>query len=341
MLTQEQVLEIREALEKSKRPFIFFHDDPDGLASFVMLYKHVQRGKGRVVKAFPNIKQELADKVQAYGADAVFIVDIAMVEQEFIDSVGVPVYWIDHHEPQEREGVHYYNPRINTGENIPATVLVRQITQENIWIAAIGALGDWHWPHFIEEYRAKHPELLPAEIRTEEKALFESPTGTLVQIFSFILKGQSQKMLQNIKVLTRIEAPEEILKQTTSKGKYLWKHYQQVLQEYNKLLKKALEKEPERGVLVFTYEQDKLSLTKDLANELLYRVPQTIIVLGRRKSGEVRCSLRANHLNLRELLEKALEDIEGRGGGHEHACGAAIKEEDFERFVEKLREPSR
>jgi len=40
---------------------------------------------------------------------------------------------------------------------------------------------------------------------------------------------------------------------------------------------------------------------------------------------------------LLEGLTRALIGIEGYGGGHEHACGAAIKKHDFKRFVENLR----
>jgi len=340
MLTETQVKEVKQALEKSQRPFFLFHDDPDGLASFLMLYRHVGKGKGMVIKAYPKITDFFVSKVADYGADTVFILDIALCEQEFIDGANVPVYWIDHHDPQKMERVRYFNPRENSGENIPTPVLCRQITEDGLWQATVGAIGDWHFPHFADEFRKKYPDLLPKNIKTAEKALYEAPIGELIKIFSFVLKGNTSIVRKNIAIMTRIDEPDELLKQTTSRGKFLWKHYKTVLREYNLLLEKAMKSKADNGVLVFTYEQDTLSLTKDLANELLYRIPNTIIVLGRRKSGEFRCSLRANHLNLKELLTKALEGIRGKGGGHEHACGAAIAEEDFAKFVDKLKELS-
>ena len=36
-----------------------------------------------VLKAFPQLKVEHAEKVEAFGADKVFILDIAMADQEF------------------------------------------------------------------------------------------------------------------------------------------------------------------------------------------------------------------------------------------------------------------
>jgi len=37
-----------------------------------------------------------------------------------------------------------------------------------------------------------------------------------------------------------------------------------------------------------------------------------------------------------DSLEKALVGIDGYGGGHEHACGAAIKKHDFKKFIENI-----
>ena len=36
-------------------------------------------------------------------------------------------------------------------------------------------------------------------------------------------------------------------------------------------------------------------------------------------------------------LSKSLEGIEGYGGGHEYACGAAVKKKDFKMFIDNLK----
>ena len=105
MLLDKQVLEIRSAIEKSERPFFLFHDDPDGLASFVMLYKKYGKGHGMAVKSVPRITTFFGEQALRHDADAIFVLDVAMVDQEFIDMVKVPVYWIDHHTPLERKNV--------------------------------------------------------------------------------------------------------------------------------------------------------------------------------------------------------------------------------------------
>ena len=50
----------------------------------------------------------------------------------------------------------------------------------------------------------------------------------------------------------------------------------------------------------------------------------------------MKCSLRAAH-PIVEPLQRALQGINGHGGGHPQACGALVKEEDWERFLENFR----
>jgi single-stranded DNA-specific DHH superfamily exonuclease len=61
-----------------------------------------------------------------------------------------------------------------------------------------------------------------------------------------------------------------------------------------------------------------------------------MVIITRNKSGEMKCSLRGK--NVVVYLKKALEGVEGRGGGHPDACGAVIKEEDWDKFLTQFKE---
>ena len=334
MLNEKEILQIRDELETCKRPVFFFHDDPDGLASFLLFYRHIKEGKGIVLKARPQLTEMLAIKAVEYGADKVFILDIAMVDQEFIDAVKAPVIWIDHHPPMQRDRVKYYNSRLKENMNTPVSYMCYQVVHADEWIALAGCIGDWYMPDFFEEFRQKNKGLLNEANKIGE-IMYETEFGKLINAFSFNLKGGTSEVSKSVKILTRIENPDEILSQTTPRGKLIYKKYELIDKTYQELIKKAL-KVKKGKILVFTYTEDKLSLTKDLANELIYRFPDSIVVLGREKSGEVRCSIRANKINLPNAIQKALLGVQGYGGGHESACGASIKKEDFERFLENL-----
>jgi single-stranded DNA-specific DHH superfamily exonuclease len=337
MLTDKQIDEIRDELKHCKRPIFFFHDDPDGLCSFLLFYRYLGEGKGIIIKTRPQISEMFARKVEEYGADKVFVVDIAIVDQEFIDAARVPVVWIDHHNPLERNKVKYFNPMLK-GKNIPPSEICYKVVKQDLWIAMAGCIGDWYMPCFKDEFCKKYPDLMDSSIEKPEKALFSTRLGKLIKILSFNLKGTTQSAMKSAKVLTRIETPYEILDQTTPRGAFIYKNYEKVNKEYEHLLEKAKKNKTKDKILLFTYRHDKISLTKELSNELLYKYPKKIIIIGREKSGEMKCSIRTGEgIAIPDALARALQGIEGYGGGHEHACGAVVKKEDFKKFIENLR----
>ena len=339
MLTPNEVSKLKEELLSAQKPLFYYHDDPDGLASFLLCYRYIKEGKGLPVKAYPRITIEYARHVQEYGADKVFVLDVAMVDQEFIDAVKVPVIWVDHHTVLQRDRVTYMNPQTR-GVNIPTPVLIWQVTGEerpqDLWIATTGSIGDWYYPPFAETLKEAYPALLPAS--TVEDAMYGTDLGILVKVFSFSIKGKMGDVLTCVKILTRIDDPYEILHQTSPRGKKVWQHHLDIDKHYVSLKEDALKHETTDRIYVYIYHDDKLSLTKDLANELLARYKDKVIILGREKSGEYRCSLRApKGIKLSAALEKALVGLQGYGGGHEQACGAAIKKEEWKEFLERLR----
>ena len=343
MLTKKEVNKLRQALKSCKRPIFFFDDDPDGLASFLLLYKYIREGQGHPVKAQPRItKNTFARKVEEYEADCVFVLDIAMVDQDFVDAVKVPVYWIDHHEIQDISGVEYFNA-LKSGENIPTSALCWQVVQDenisDLWIAVTGCVGDWYVPAFAEILEQAYPGLMPDTADTPQRALYESEIGKLVKVFSFIMKGTTSNVKDLIKIMTRIKNPYEILGQKTSQGKFLYKHYKKINDLYEELLKEALQTKPKGKIVEFVYTDAKISLTKDMANEMLYKFKDKVIILAREKSGYMKCSLRApKKINLLNKMKKAMQGIDGYFGGHKQACGANINQLDFKKFVKQLRE---
>ena len=48
-------------------------------------------------------------------------------------------------------------------------------------------------------------------------------------------------------------------------------------------------------------------------------------------------SLRSGKIKVLPILEKALKDVNGYGGGHLYAAGANVKKEDFQKFIDKIK----
>ncbi len=331
---------IREELDMCKKPLFLYHDDADGLSSFLLLYRYKKEGQGFIVKQTPVIDERFLRKVEEYQPDKIFIVDIARVEDSFTDNVHVPIIWIDHHGPYDAGKTKYFNPRLKDPSlNLPASYLCYKVVEQDLWVAMTGIVGDWvYHEETYKKFAEEYADLLSVDVKTPEKALFDTKIGEMAKIFNFVLKGDVKSALQCAKVLTRIKDPYEIFNQTTSQGKYIWKKYKKVADMYDSLLADAKKSESDEKVILFKYYEDKTSFTGEVANELLYRNPEKIIIIARMKGGEAKCSVRSGkNIILPPLLEKAMMNLGGRSGGHEHACGAVLPEENLKELIENIK----
>jgi len=331
--------QVKKEFDSTHNPLYFFDDDPDGLCSFLQVYKHIKDGKGIIIKKTPRITEEFVKNVVEYCPDKIFVLDIAMVDQEFIDKAKVPIVWIDHHSPMERHNIKYHNPRTKDKENnLPTSLVCYNILKKNLWLAMAGSVADWYLPEKLaKEFSKKYPDLLPKSIKKPEDALFNTKLGKLIKILSFNLKGKRQNVVKSIKIFTRIDDPYEILKGETPRAKLILMRYEKINRRYKELFDMFLDVKPDGEFLILIYDDNRLSLTKDFSNEILYKNPDKVVIVGRTRNGEVKLSLRSRKYNLPPILEKALKSVNGYGGGHEHACGAVVKEEDFKAFIENLK----
>ncbi|MBW3014021.1 DHH family phosphoesterase [Candidatus Woesearchaeota archaeon] len=340
MITEKQLKEIKDELDHCKKPIFFFHDDPDGLCSFLLMYKYKKEGKGVVVKAIPELNAFFAKKVLDYSADKVFVLDIARVDESFYDMINVPIIWVDHHDVIDVPSkIKYYNPRVkDPDEYSPVSYWVYEALKENEWIAAAGCIGDFFFPPFIDKIKEQFPDLVPKDVKDMSELKYKTKLGDIVRIFSFIMKGSTTLVMNCVKIITRIEDPKEILEAKTSRAKYIKKHFDKINTAYKELLKDALKQKRKGKIFLYKYEESKISLTKDLADELASRYPNKFVIVGREKSGELKMSLRYSKKSVPLVLEKALVGLQGYGGGHEDAGGACVAVEDLDIFLKRIEE---
>ena len=322
----------RKLLEESADPLFFYHDDPDGLCAYLILKRYFKKGHGHMVKASPYLSADFLPRVEEHKSDLIVVLDIAHIEEDFIQQAKLPIIWIDHHDPNPKKGTIYINPKnYDQKDNKPASWLCHLLTNSDFWLGAVGSVSDWEIPEGIEKLEIATPPY------TTSHLLFETQLGTLVKVLSFNLKGSHSDVKKSIASLEKINSPEEILSHSTKEGELLWKKYNKVNREYDAQLRLADSQRSSDPFIVYTYSEYHTSLTKDLANEMYARHPDRIILLGREKSGKVMFSLRGNK-NLPDALAKALAGLDGKGGGHEHACGGWINAEDFPEMRKRLKE---
>ncbi|MFH1327170.1 MAG: DHHA1 domain-containing protein [archaeon] len=341
MLTEKHVSEIKEHLEKAQNPIFFFHNDQDGLCSFLLLQKWIGRGKGIAVKTFPALDESYFRKVQELGADYVFVLDVPLVSKEFFNrlrEVNIPVVWIDHHDVQldNPDFVNYYNPFFNgQSTNEPVAVLCYQITgkKSDLWIATIGAISDGYFPEFYPEFLEKYPDL-GVKTTNPFQVLYESKIGEIAVILSGGLKDKTSNVISMLKFLMKVKSPYEILEEN-GKTYSFHRRANQINQKYQTLLNKAknLTKNSDK-LLFFKYSGD-LSISGELSNELMYRFPGKLIVVAYIKGSKVNLSLRGE--NIKGKFLEAIKGIEGAtGGGHKDAVGGQMQADALNEFKKNL-----
>lgn len=343
MLTEKQVKEIREHLEKAQNPLFLFDNDQDGLCSFLLLQRCIGRGKGFPVKGF--LTEDYIRRVTELKADYLFILDKPVVEKEFWDEmekINIPVVWIDHHGIQgivkTPEFVNYYDPVLNEpSTNEPVTALCYQIAQkkEDIWVAVAGCVADAYMPDFYEEFKEKYPDLSIDSDKPFD-VFYKSEIGKLARIIGNGLKDKTTNVITMLKFLMGAETPYDVLNES-SKNRKMHKRSKEIEEKYNHMLDKAKILSKEKGnVLFFKYSGDT-SIGGELANGMQYEFPNKVIVIARIKPLEVSLSLRGQ--KIRDKYKKIIDSIDGAiGGGHENAVGGKFPVEKLGEFEKKIRE---
>lgn len=347
MLTQKQVKEVREHLERAQNPLFYYDNDADGLCSYVILRRFLGRGKGVAVRSFPDLDKGYARKARELNADYVFVLDKPVISKEFveeIDKMGLPLVWLDHHdmpaEDWEKEfgNFYIYNPARNRGKDKsdePVTYLSYEIAnrKENLWLAVVGCIADHYLPDFVSEFKEHYPDFWGA-VKEPFDAYFNTEIGKIAIALNFGLKDSVSNVVRLQNFLISCQGPGDVFLEGAS-NYALRKKYMEIRKKYDALLGKA-QKCATREMVFFEYSGE-LSISADLSNELSYRHRGKYVVVAYKNGAISNLSLRGR--GVRNILEKVLREFkDASGGGHENAVGARIKTEDLGKFKELLEE---
>jgi len=346
MLTQKQINEIREHLEKAQNPLFFYDNDCDGLCSFLILRRFLGRGKGVAVRSYPDLDGSYARKAMELNADYIFVLDKPVISKEFIEEVGrlnIPLVWIDHHafggeiDKKEFSNLYVYDPARNKGKEKseePVTYWCYKIAdkKEDVWLAVVGCIADHFLPEYVDEFKEKYGEFWGEGIKAPFDAYYNTEIGRIAQSFNFGLKDTTTNIVRLQNFLIGCSGPDEVFLEVT--GNYSFrKKYGDIRKRYGGFLEKA-KKCVNDNLIFFEYAGD-LSISADISNELSYIFPDKYIAVAYKKGSVVNISLRGK--SIKRILEKVLEGFEdSSGGGHEDAVGARIKIDDLSRFKEEL-----
>jgi single-stranded DNA-specific DHH superfamily exonuclease len=337
MLTEMQISEIKDHLEKAQNPLFYYDNDCDGLCSYLILRRFLGRGKGVAVRSFPDLNATYARKAGELNADYVFVLDKPVIAKEFIDAInelGLPLVLIDHHEVEQvkSDNIFSYNPTKNEGKDKseePVTYLVQKIAnrKEDLWLGVIGCIADHYLPDFSVEFAERYAEFWSKGIKKPFDAYYGTEIGKIAQAINFGLKDSTTNIVNLQNFLISCKGPEDVFLESTNNYSFR-KKYKEIREKYDALLEKA-KKSVFDNMIFFEYAGD-LSISADISNKLSYLFSEKYIVVAYKKGVFTNLSLRGK--NVRGVLEKVLKKVEGSGGGHEDAVGARIKTEDLGKF---------
>jgi len=359
-------------LAESEKTLFFFHDDPDGICSFLQMNKQVKKSYGVIVKSKPILGKNFFNKIDSYRPDLVVTLDLAIVKQEFVDhcnELGIKLIIIDHHEINDiKDFTIYYNPKMFRPKDVTANsslcYYILNQPKELMWLAGIGTVADWQLPDYYDELKEEYPDLtnsfsinelasicdydkdklkvledalfnIDYDKATVEFLLFNTKLGLISKTLSFCIKGDMRQVKRSIASLMKINEYTELLKHSSPPAKLIYRRFSKFVAKYLDLLLEALKNQDDSNLLLFTY-QAKDSFSGELANELYYLFPDKFVIVARLKDEVYRISMRYKG-NALSIFKKSIEDLDGTGGGHEHACGASIHEKDFNTFLERVK----
>ena len=251
----------------------------------------------------------------------------------------IPVIWVDHHPIVKVKGVNYFNPRFkDKDDNRPTSYWCYKIVKGEKWIALLGIVSDWNLASFNTLKKGYEDLFKGVKIKNPDDVMFDTEFGKLIKIVSFNLKGLTRDTYNFIDLMLKIKDPYEILNKETEIGKEIYNKYEKINKEYIKLYNEAIKLKDDE-IIVFRYVNDKISFTSYLSNELLHRTKAKLIIVGRIDKDEVKGSIRNREggVVLPKVIKKALQGLNGYGGGHDRAVGFCVKLDDFDKFIEKFK----
>ena len=164
-MLENQIKKIREVIENSKNPVMFFDCDTDGATSYLQLKNVFSKIKGfPMLKDFKKQKELVANNLNQ-EVDLLIIFDIPYLLDDFLKLVRITnpnckIAWVDHHPTNSKELIDKYNIlhlnplNYDKNDNRAASYLSYLISgkiEKNLEFAVLGSVADFYLLDIIKE----------------------------------------------------------------------------------------------------------------------------------------------------------------------------------------------
>ncbi len=326
-----------------KNKVFVHHMDTDGVCSVALALKHFKASTYTLKD--PHLYPDFLRFLKKKKTDFLCFLDLP-IDQEWTELLELKEKMpetnfavLDHHivsKDLNDFGIIHINPRFKEKEAyVPTSLMVFDLlesfgldAEKNIWIAAIGTIADYGHvsnPGFMSRCRKLMPRLLEGDDMF--KTRFGEASKTL---YSAIVYKSVDGVRHIIDVMKKAKGLEDF---ESDKNLVLWRgkvdaEIARVMEIYEK--EKVVE-----GDLIFFRLESSLSVTSIIANIITDKNQNKVTAIAKKDGDIWKISVRCPKLkhNLSEIIKRCVEGI-GRGGGHEKAGGAAVR--DIKKFRERL-----
>jgi len=331
MLSSQELIKLRNLLEASQNPLFLFDNDADGLCSFLILKKALDRGKGSIVKAFPEIDASYLRKADEFNSDLIVVLDYGMLGKDFIEGAkekNLEIVVIDHHEVPKIKEVNFFTS-YPTKE--PTSYICQKIfnQQKSEWVSLVGCISDVYLPDYFENFVEDYPELVNNK-KDAMDILFTTEIGKIAMMMNFGLKDTTTNIMKMIKFIESCNSPQDFLSES-KENRYLHERFSKSMEFLRKFASKAKHFEK---VVLLEYS-GAMSMSSELSNILLQQNKSKLILVIYKRENYCNVSMRGKNSKL--ILEKIIKELPNvTGGGHAEACGARVPTDDLEKFKEMI-----
>ncbi|MEM5844358.1 MAG: DHHA1 domain-containing protein [Candidatus Aenigmatarchaeota archaeon] len=325
-------------IKPDDRILLVYHKDLDGLSSGLIFSKCMKKLGLKVERKCASSNEEIekiAKKVKNFDKIIVLDIDISYMKEKLL-RFKKDILIIDHHPPRKNlnaKRIVYINPRIKNPKIYqPASYVTYKFfskilnTESEKWLAIIGTISDFGFSDckdLLKGLKIKSKEDIP-------KTRVWKEVEKLVGIISEIGFEKTFRLLERTSSLEEFKKNEAVRK---ALKKYLKK-----IKDCEKIFWKNLKEYKEVNLLISEIETKHREITSLISTKMSGKFPEKVLVVFRKvgKKYAIHARYRGSlEIDLGKIMERSAKGLNG-GGGHPHAAGASIKEENREIFERRL-----
>jgi hypothetical protein len=366
---------IRQLLLFSKKPFLFFDADLDGLSSFLCLKKVIPHLRGVFLKKSPESIEKALEYVDG-DEDLILFFDLPILNESLLSSLpSCQFVWVDHHKNtqydlREKYDIIYFNPLdFDEDDSRPSCFWAYCIAEQHKELldqVSLGTVSDFylldvlldffdsesHFSQRIQQelgssFQALYSYLVDrkkknlVEVKDKDRywiqqLWYETSLGQLKFFFEYLFKNKSEDSFQDLMQYVK-KSHLDVLFDVHSNASDLCSDFNEFMLIQKKYVSKICKKNMGKRVFSFTHKGEE-SHNRQLSEEIMYRLDCEIFICFFKKQGAdyYSFSIRSKQINIRDPLEKIISNYDGSGGGHVFSCGGSIHKKQYESFKQEL-----